>query len=162
MQETRRHGFDLWVGKVPWRRKWQLTPVFLPGESHGQRSLEGYSPWVYKESDTIEHTCIHRLHLCSGLHPYLLEDFVPPMRSPILSATFPLLLSFSSPLTCWSCRFISCFTNKGTGGKEAGVQKLTKQGVCPNAEPQGLEFGMEEAQAGHLSASDLKPPLLWT
>ena len=38
----------------PWSRKWQPTPVFLPGESHGQRSLAGYSPWGYKESDTIE------------------------------------------------------------------------------------------------------------
>jgi len=39
-----RHGFDPWVGKVPWRRAWQPTPVFLPGDSHGQRSLAGYSP----------------------------------------------------------------------------------------------------------------------
>ena len=39
----RRHGFNPWVGKIPWRRKWQPTPVFLPGESHGQRSLVGYS-----------------------------------------------------------------------------------------------------------------------
>ena len=39
MQVTR---FDPWVGKIPWRRKWQPTPVFLPGESHGQRSLAGY------------------------------------------------------------------------------------------------------------------------
>ena len=38
-------GFDPWVGKIPWRREWQLTPVFVPGESHRQRSLEGYSPW---------------------------------------------------------------------------------------------------------------------
>ena len=37
-----RHGFDLWVRKIPWRRAWQPTPVFLPGESHGQRSLVGY------------------------------------------------------------------------------------------------------------------------
>ena len=37
-------GFHLWVRKIPWRRKWQPTPVFLPGESHGQRSLVGYSP----------------------------------------------------------------------------------------------------------------------
>ena len=36
--------FDSWVGKIPWRRAWQPTPVFLPGESHGQRSLVGYSP----------------------------------------------------------------------------------------------------------------------
>ena len=40
-----RCGFDPWVGKIPWRRAWQPTPVFLPGESHGQRSLVGYSPW---------------------------------------------------------------------------------------------------------------------
>jgi len=40
----RRQGFDHWVGKILWRRTWQPTPVFLPGESHGQRSLEGYSP----------------------------------------------------------------------------------------------------------------------
>ena len=40
----RKCGFDLWVGKIPWRRKWQPTLVFLPGKSHGQRSLVGYSP----------------------------------------------------------------------------------------------------------------------
>ena len=39
---------DLWVRKVPWRRKWQLTAIFSPGESHGQRCLEGYSPWGRK------------------------------------------------------------------------------------------------------------------
>ena len=39
--QYRRHEFDFWVGNIPWRRKWQPTPVFLPGESHGQRSLEG-------------------------------------------------------------------------------------------------------------------------
>ena len=42
--------------KSPWRRKWQLTPVFLPGESHGQRSLARYSSWGCKELDTTEHT----------------------------------------------------------------------------------------------------------
>ena len=40
-----RHGFDPWVGKIPWRRAWQPTPVFLPGKSHGLRSLAGNSPW---------------------------------------------------------------------------------------------------------------------
>jgi len=44
-----------WVGRIPWRRAWQ---VLLPGESHGQRSLVGYSPWGRKESDTTEHTYI--------------------------------------------------------------------------------------------------------
>ena len=40
-----RPGFDPWVGKIPWRRKWQPAPVFLPGRPHGQRSLVGHSPW---------------------------------------------------------------------------------------------------------------------
>ena len=44
----RRLGFDPSVGNIPWRRKWQPTPVFLPGESHGPRSLVGYSPWGHK------------------------------------------------------------------------------------------------------------------
>ena len=43
-----RSGLDPWVGKIPWRREWQPTPVFLPGKSHGQRSLVGYSPWGRK------------------------------------------------------------------------------------------------------------------
>ena len=43
---------NAWVGKIPWKRKWQPTPVFLPGKSHGWRSLAGYSPWSYKESNT--------------------------------------------------------------------------------------------------------------
>ena len=45
---------ETWVGKIPWRRARQPTPVFLPGESHGQRSLAGYSPWDRKELDTTE------------------------------------------------------------------------------------------------------------
>ena len=49
MQET---WFDPWVRKIPWRRKRQPTPVFLPGKSHGPRSLVGYNPWGLKESDT--------------------------------------------------------------------------------------------------------------
>ena len=48
-RSRRRFGFNPWVGKMPWRRKWQPTPVFLLGESHGQRSLVGYSPWGHKE-----------------------------------------------------------------------------------------------------------------
>ena len=56
MQETMRHRFDPWVGKIPWRRAWQATPVFLPGESHGQRNLVGYSPWGLTVSDMTKAT----------------------------------------------------------------------------------------------------------
>ena len=59
----RRHkrlGFNPWVGK-PWSRKWQPTPLFLPGEFHGQRNLVGYSPWGCKESDMTEQlSTIHK------------------------------------------------------------------------------------------------------
>ena len=61
--ETQRYWFDPWVGKIPWKRKWQPTPVFLPGKSHGQSSLADYSPWGRKESDLTEHTRMH-----GGLH----------------------------------------------------------------------------------------------
>ena len=44
-RRCKRRRFDPWIGKIPWRRKWLSTPVFLTGESHGQRSLAGYSPW---------------------------------------------------------------------------------------------------------------------
>ena len=50
--QFRRWGFSPWVGKIFWRRKWQLTPVFLPGKCHGQRSLVGYSPCSHKKLDT--------------------------------------------------------------------------------------------------------------
>ena len=55
----RRHGFDPWVGKIPWRRKGQSASVFLPGESHGERSQAGYSPWSHKESDMTEQLSTH-------------------------------------------------------------------------------------------------------
>ena len=58
-RRCKRRGFNAWVGKIPWQSKWQPTPVFLPGESHGQRSLVSYSPWGCKESDTTEGLSIH-------------------------------------------------------------------------------------------------------
>jgi len=62
----RRHkrcGFDPWVEKIPWRRKWQPTPVSLPGESHGQRSLEGYSQSIVSQrvrNDWSNLACMHK------------------------------------------------------------------------------------------------------
>ena len=53
--QYRRYGFSPWVRKIPWSRKWQPAPVFLPEKFHGQRGLAGYSPWGCKESDTTEH-----------------------------------------------------------------------------------------------------------
>ena len=52
--QHRRQRLDPWVGKIPWRKKWQPTPVLLPGKSHGQRSLVGYSSWGCKELNKTE------------------------------------------------------------------------------------------------------------
>ena len=62
MQETPVRSL---VGKILWNRKWQPTPVFLPGKFHGQRSLTGYSPWGHKESDTTKQLSTHT-HLLGG------------------------------------------------------------------------------------------------
>ena len=58
------HGFNPCFVQIPWRGKWQLALVFLPGKFHGQRSLVGYSPWGCKELDTTEHTRTH-LNMCT-------------------------------------------------------------------------------------------------
>ena len=57
--QCKRRGFDPWVRKLPWRRKWQPPPIFLPGKSHGWRSLVGYSPWSREELDTTEQLHFH-------------------------------------------------------------------------------------------------------
>ena len=62
-----RPGFDPWVRKIPWRRKWQPIPVLLPGKFHGWRSLVGYRPWGRKESDMTEQ-----------LHFTFTMDYNPP------------------------------------------------------------------------------------
>ena len=60
MQDTQFQSLGQ-VGKIPWNRKWQPTPVFLPGNFHGWRNLAGYSPWDHKTSDTTE------MHVCPSL-----------------------------------------------------------------------------------------------
>ena len=83
--QRRRHmrrRFDLWVRRIPWRREWQPTPVFLPGESLGQRSLAGYSPWGHKESDMtlVQFSCPV---VSDSLRPHELQHTRPPCPSPI-------------------------------------------------------------------------------
>ena len=55
--------FDPWIGEIPWRRACQLIPVFLPGESHGQKSLVGYNPWGRKELDMAEQLTLSRFFI---------------------------------------------------------------------------------------------------
>ena len=61
-RRSRRRGFDPWFWKILWRRKWQITSIFSPGKSHGQRSLVGYSPQGCKALETIEQLSTHTLY----------------------------------------------------------------------------------------------------
>ena len=66
--QCRRHKrcrFDPWVGKIPWRRAWTPTLLFLPGESHGQRNLADYGPWGHKESDMTAWLSMTYFHFSS-------------------------------------------------------------------------------------------------
>ena len=83
----KRRGFSPWGGKMPWRRAWQPTPVFLPGESHGQRSLAGYGSWGCKESSQMRDQ--HSLPSNPFLRSRALGATLPPADqiSPILLAT---------------------------------------------------------------------------
>ena len=90
-----------WVGKIPWRRKWQPTPLFLPGEFHGQRSLAGYSSWGCKESDTTEqlthtHAAAFQAPLSSTVYQSLLKtmSIVSVMHLTVLSSATLYLFAF--------------------------------------------------------------------
>ena len=70
-RRSKKSGFTPWVRKIPWSRKWQTTPVFLPGKFHGQRSLVGYGPWGSRELDLTEHVCMHvRAHTHRHTHTH--------------------------------------------------------------------------------------------
>ena len=82
--KCKKSGFDPWVRKILWRMEWLPTPVFLPGESHGQKSLEGYSLSGRKESDTTE--CSRKVYTgCSPKSPRSCPSSYPwePYRTPI-------------------------------------------------------------------------------
>ena len=69
--QWRRPRFDPWVRKIPWKREWLLTPVFLPGEFHAQRILAGYSPWSCKESDMTEQLTLSLSYVHTHTHTHI-------------------------------------------------------------------------------------------
>ena len=69
-RRCRRYGFHSWVGKIPWNRKWQTAPVFLPGKSHGHRSLVGCCPRGCKELNMTKCTCKKKKKIKSQRNPY--------------------------------------------------------------------------------------------
>ena len=93
--QCRRNKFYPWVMKNPWSRKWQPTPVFLPGESHGQRSLVGYSPKGHTESDTAEQKHNNDKHVISqNTVSFLLHHRQYRMTCPSLPCHFPQIMVF--------------------------------------------------------------------
>ena len=76
-RRCKRLRFNPWVRKIPASGKWQTIPVFLPGKSHGQTSLAGYSPWDHKGSDTTE---LCWMHCCANLKALVFNDAIMEMR----------------------------------------------------------------------------------
>ena len=95
----RRPKFNPWVRKIPWRRYWLLTPLFLPGEFSGQRSLAGYSPWGLKESDTTEQLTLspppHEVRISSSVLQMRILWFIESSPVIVLGLA-PTLDSFQS------------------------------------------------------------------
>ena len=73
-RRCKRYGFIPWVRKILWSRKWQPTPVFLPGKFHGQRSLVGYSPCGHKESDMTDLLSMHTMTQCFSSFFFYIAD----------------------------------------------------------------------------------------
>ena len=103
--KCRTPSFNPWVRKSPWRRKWQPTPVLLPGESHGQRSLVGYSPQGHKKSDTTEGPHFH-----------------------FLFSAWSIIYMLLKSTWAFICTLVSCHTNlqaglkSGAGGKFRDIE----------------------------------------
>ena len=105
MQETQETGLQSLCGEVPWRRAWQLTPVFLPGESHGHRSLAGYNPWgrrvrrdrryFWSSLRKSGRTIGYKTHK-SKLPPSLLSPCTEFLYSGLSMLSLHILLSYSS------------------------------------------------------------------
>ena len=103
----KRHRFDPWVGKIPWRRKWQPIPVFLPGNSHGQRSLVGYSPHGRKDSNMTDHV---RARVCTCTHTNTQVEckcrrqhcLLPIVFLPILRVIMGLEMLPTHCTRCWA------------------------------------------------------------
>ena len=93
-RRCRRQRFDPWVRKIPWSGKWQPTPVFLPGEFHGQRSLVGYSPQSRRELDMTEHMHAHT----SDLEVKAFHDVAGPSVQPFVHLWTPCSSGFASSL----------------------------------------------------------------
>ena len=130
--QCRRPGFDHWVKKIPWRKIWQPTPVFLPRESHGQKSLAGYSPWgckrvghdlvtkpphtsyVNRESYPQDVQMLNIIHNSVSIHTQdpVLEEGAErtPCSTRIIPDVLPATWALPWSVTYWGCFFLVSFS----------------------------------------------------
>ena len=100
----RRHGFNPWVRRIPWSRKWQPTPIFLPGKSHRQTSLVGYRPSGCKESDTTKRICTRKhTHTHTHTHTHRRLEACSDISSICLLHVTSCLNDYPSLLPVQSC-----------------------------------------------------------
>ena len=152
--QCRRPEFDPWVRKTPWRRKWQLTPVFLPGKSHGQRSLVGYSPWGLKESDKTKgasYSCMPsaaRSCIKKSSHAW---TGAPPLSSRIVQWLFSGAVC-KAPVVCrvpaWTYGYVwspSCTTSFPNPSRVQSHEHLIWRAGCRGLRDHTAGVGAEEA-----------------
>ena len=127
MQEIKRHRFHHCVGKIPWRRKWQPTPVILPEESHGQRSLVAYRPWSCKDSDMPEWLTLLLLPDFSWINSHNMKQKILPVDSigSIQNPRIPCFMMF--PLSHWSSYYTASFP-----GTAAPNTSMSARWNCPS------------------------------
>ena len=112
--------FDPWVGKIPWRKQWQPTPVFLPAKFHGWRSLLGYSPWGHK---TVRHHSSDWTTTTKSVYMSLfLSHFVPPSPiPPAPTSSFSMTASLSLVICSDADRPRICHTERSKSEREKQI-----------------------------------------
>ena len=129
--QCKRCGFNPWVRKIPWRRKWQPTPVFLPGKSHRKRYLVCYSPWSHKDLDMTEPTHTHT-HLIFKTFWNPVSLYLSNHTACVVLSCFSHVDSLQSQWTAARQALLSIFSS----GKNTGVGcHVLLQGIFPT---QGL------------------------
>ena len=121
-RNCKRCRFDPWARKSSWSRKWQPTPIFLPGKFHGQRSLVGYSPWGCKELDTTERLSTHtNWPICSKFIWRNCKLYCKTFSKSVSSATqsCPTLCEPMNP-----CQVSLSFTNSQSAPKPMSIESV--------------------------------------